>query len=800
MDITIANRLYVYDYTQEAYAWCRENLVLQNPDYYKKEKMGKWTGNTPKEIALFEKFGKTCLWLPFGCIHRFMKSFPNTPYKADFGPLRPFCYKSSIIPYEYQEKAIQAALRRKNGVLVAPCGSGKGLPLDAKIYTPTGWKRNGDLQIGDNVIGSDGNTITVTGIYDKGEVPAYKITFSDNTFIVCDQDHLWSVQKQTQRKCNPNKWWVESTKEIYEKYKNIKRQDFLYIPIVKPVNFEQKEVPIDPWLLGFLIGDGCFMKHEISFSTNETDLLNRVKEITYKKWGRKETICYTDKYDYRFKGANMLYVIRSLGLDEKRSYEKSIPDIYKYNSIDVRLSTLQGLFDADGYCGRGGVYEYSTSSKQLANDVTEMIQSLGGAVKVKEKMPTYTHNGEKRVGRKSYRLFFKLYEFDPFTSDKHKKNKHYRAQYTSAYRIIKNIEPCGNIVSRCITVDAEDQLYVTDGFVVTHNTQIGLEIVSRIGGRTLWLTHTQDLLNQSMTRAKSVLGNVGQGTITEGKVNCGEGITFATVQTLSKIDLAEYQDYWDVVICDECHHAAGSPTKVTQFYKVLSKLKARYKIGLTATPKRADGLEESMFALLGDIIYEVKKEDVAYTTCPVKVWAVQTGYTPDYDMVLLGDGTINYMELINQLVTDENRFRFVSDYINGLTGTMIVFGNRVDYLKKLSEEFKGRSVCLSGMGQSKAAKKERKDALEKLSAGELDAVFATYQLGREGLDCPSLQYVVFATPEKDESTVQQASGRVARKAEGKEYGTVIDFVDNFGMYKGWAKKRATVYKKLDYEY
>ena len=135
---------------------------------------------------------------------------------------------------------------------------------------------------------------------------------------------------------------------------------------------------------------------------------------------------------------------------------------------------------------------------------------------------------------------------------------------------------------------------------------MGLEIVARIGGRALWLTHTQDLLNQSMTRAKSVLGNIGQGTITEGKVNCGDGITFATVQTLSKIDLTEHRDYWDVIICDECHHAAGSPTKVTQFYKVLSNLKALYKIGLTATPKRADGLEESMFALLGDIIYEVK--------------------------------------------------------------------------------------------------------------------------------------------------------------------------------------------------
>lgn len=102
------------------------------------------------------------------------------------------------------------------------------------------------------------------------------------------------------------------------------------------------------------------------------------------------------------------------------------------------------------------------------------------------------------------------------------------------------------------------------------------------------------------------------------------------------------------------------------------------------------------------------------------------------------------------------------------------------------------------MGNSKAAKLVRKEALRKLNNGELDCVFATYQLAKEGLDVPNLRYVVFATPEKDETTVMQAAGRVGRKADGKPYGTVIDFVDNFGMYKGWAKKRKSIYKKLSY--
>ena len=133
----------------------------------------------------------------------------------------------------------------------------------------------------------------------------------------------------------------------------------------------------------------------------------------------------------------------------------------------------------------------------------------------------------------------------------------------------------------------------------------------------------------------------------------------------------------------------------------------------------------------------------------------------------------------------------------------MVLANRVEYLQQLcevyTELYHGKAMCLSGMGQSKRAKEERKEALRKLNEGELDCVFASYKLAAEGLDCPNLKYVILATPEQDPSLIQQASGRVGRKAAGKEYGTVIDFVDSFGMYKSWWKKRESVYKKLGYD-
>lgn len=381
----------------------------------------------------------------------------------------------------------------------------------------------------------------------------------------------------------------------------------------------------------------------------------------------------------------------------------------------------------------------------------------------------------------NYAIFSAIKDMTPVSFDSHIKLYGYQEDAVQAALIAKNgviVMPCG-----------------------AGKTQTALELISRIGGKALWLTHTQDLLNQSMTRAKSLydIDKSAYGTITEGKVNIGSHITFATVQTMSKINLEQFKNAFDVVVVDECQRCAGSPTRVTQFYKVLSNLSCRYKYGLTATPKRADGLEKSMFVLLGGIIHEVLRDAVADTTCPVKVKMICLEYMPDFDIVLSGDGTINYSQLVDDLTHNEQRFECVCDVLSSLSGATLVLANRVEYLQRLNDRYAGRSVCLSAMGQSKIAKAARKEALRRLNDGEIDMVFASYQLAAEGLDCPNLRYIVFATPEKNDVTVTQATGRVGRKADGKAYGTVIDFEDNFGMFHGWAKKRRGFYKKLGYE-
>ena len=338
-------------------------------------------------------------------------------------------------------------------------------------------------------------------------------------------------------------------------------------------------------------------------------------------------------------------------------------------------------------------------------------------------------------------------------------------------------------------------------------TQMGLEAVARIGGKTLWLTHTTDLLTQSMNRAKQCFGLPASeyGTITAGKVNVGNTLTFATVQTASNIDLSQYRDEWDCIIVDECHKAVGSPTRMMMFYRVLSSLSARFKLGLTATPYRADGLERCMFALLGDVIHEVPQSAVAGNTVPVRVKFVNTGYTPDIDNITDGDGTLNYAKLISDITENKDRNAVIVGEIQraAQNGGVLVLSDRLQHLdvmeKQLCAIFPYRTARL-GIASTKAEKERRARILTDLNNGALNVVFATYKLAKEGLDVPNLRTVVLSCPVKDKTTVIQSAGRVARKADGKEYGTVVDFSDNFGMLYGYEKKRRGYYKKNSYTF
>lgn len=332
-------------------------------------------------------------------------------------------------------------------------------------------------------------------------------------------------------------------------------------------------------------------------------------------------------------------------------------------------------------------------------------------------------------------------------------------------------------------------------------TQMGIAMAVTLGRKTLWLTHTKDLLMQSKDRAEQYMSPTLTGTITEGKVRIGKGITFATVQTMCNLNLAQYRDMWDTIIVDECHRVAGSPTAVTQFSKVLNSLAARHKYGLSATVHRADGMIAATYALLGNVVHEVPESAVAEKIMSVTVKPRPTGLGLSRDF-LDTDGTIIYAKLVNYLVENKERNKLIAaDLVANADHYCLILSDRLAHLellmKSLPPTLRAQAVMVDGKMTSKKAKELRAQALEDMRTGKKRYLFATYSLAKEGLDIPRLDRLFLTTPQKDFAVVTQSVGRVARTCEGKSDPVVYDYVDEKMQYLVRSyKKRCTTYRKL----
>ena len=347
---------------------------------------------------------------------------------------------------------------------------------------------------------------------------------------------------------------------------------------------------------------------------------------------------------------------------------------------------------------------------------------------------------------------------------------------------------------------ARDGLYgILQSKAGSGKTQMGIALIREYGKRALWLCHTLDLINQSKERAERYMDSSLIGKITEGKVAIGKGVTFATIQTMSKLDLSQYKDYWDVIIVDECHRVCGSPTQLSMFSKVLNSLSVRHKYGLSATVHRADGMIKATFALLGDIVYTVPDEAVADKVMQVGIKAVGTGI-PISRACLNTDGTLNYTKLINYLCENWDRNQLIHDAIfNERNHSCLILSDRLEHLENLMgllpPTMKPYAVMISGKMTTKKGKAEREQALEDMRTGKKKYLFATYSLAREGLDIPRLERLFMASPVKDYAVVTQSVGRIARTFEGKSNPICYDFVDQMGYTEKMFKQRLRHYRK-----
>lgn len=423
------------------------------------------------------------------------------------------------LPWELTD-AQKLGLNKMNGymssneaeqvLLSADVGSGKGLRETEQVLTPNGWRQMKDLKVGDYVVGSDGKPTRVTGVFPQGLQEVAEITFSDNTKIVTDLSHLWEVERsQTYAAKHPSgkrQRFVISTGEMLNKEKSMQKipyrkanGEFSHyqeipmrtyfrksngsaawrIPLLSaPVEYdEQDELPFEPYLFGYWLGDGSHRL--LDFAVGSLDLENTLSNFK-ELWdgeikAEKDPRARAYNVKLRKKGLVMTHFLKDMGVYES----KNIPDIYFTASVENRISLLQGLIDSDGSVDPAGYVSFGNTNRNLIDGVIEIVQSLGGVAtvgkahykkyintdgkKVRTKKPSWSVSIQLPPGIKPARLKRK--------ADNYNENAPRPKRSHKLIRTIRNVELLPQKEKTiCIKVDAEDELFITKDYIVTHNT------------------------------------------------------------------------------------------------------------------------------------------------------------------------------------------------------------------------------------------------------------------------------------------------------------------------------------------
>lgn len=346
-------------------------------------------------------------------------------------------------------------------------------PLDTLVMTPKGLKELGSLKIGDYVIGSDGKPTKIVHIVDWGERQVYKVHFTDGTWTECDAEHLWQVKHKFRR----NSSEVLDTQTIMKDYvyKSPKGQEhYRYeIPFIKPVQFDvsHRKLPLDGYIVGALLGDGNVAgvpKYVVKFTSADQEILDEIQRLLpehceLRKGERYEYRVIDNRSKKRPRSERRSIVRRAVlkaGIAGMRFETKYIPDMYKYSSVETRLSVLQGLMDTDGSAS-GRTLTFTSTSKKLSMDVRFLVESLGGRA-------TYNIKHDKRGFKDCHCLQISMPEnLPPFRLTR--KLEIFYKRRKKICRTINKIEPSRKTEVRCIQVENLDGLYALSHCILTHN-------------------------------------------------------------------------------------------------------------------------------------------------------------------------------------------------------------------------------------------------------------------------------------------------------------------------------------------
>ncbi len=366
-------------------------------------------------------------------------------------------------------------------------GKGKAQPLDAKVRIPNGWKTMGELSVNDKVVAWDGTSTNVVQVHPQGMQEIFKVTFADGRSTECTGDHLWEVfYINTTIK---RRWRVVNTVEMMRLISMPNPR--VYVKLIKPEETPDINLPMDPYVFGLILGDVHIGKVNLSFTNIDFPIINELVRAMPSSMAmtchgehgfalRRSSAINPNRNEY-------LEVFRSFGLAGKLSHEKFVPNVFLNGSVSQRLAIVQGLLDTDGTVQTSGSVSFSSTSYTLAKNVQYLIRSLGGIAAIRSRFTSFTHKGEKKKGRECFDVdirypkaseLFRLPRKIERTNDLN--------QYADTLKLrVTSIESCGQKEAQCISVEHPDQLYVTDDFVVTHNSYCTMRAMGSYGFRTL---------------------------------------------------------------------------------------------------------------------------------------------------------------------------------------------------------------------------------------------------------------------------------------------------------------------------
>lgn len=395
--------------------------------------------------------------------------------KRRFHELKPRNENQALyISYMHESRLVYA---------LGPAGSGKAQPLDSPIYTPNGWKLMGDMEVGTEVYTQSGEVTKVNGVFPQGKKDIFRITFQDGRQAECCSEHLWKVYNYDWITKGDSQWRVIDTTEMIRLIDQPSTEKRIYVPLPDHPVKSNKKFIIPPYLLGVILGDGCLKANRVSVSNTSSFIQNKIKEmlsdeiklvqIKDKMNNQEFVFRVKDKEVHPHNSTSPFFKsLLDYGLMDKLSQHKFIPEDYIETSLEQKIELLNGLLDTDGYVCTKGSIEYCTVSEKLALQVQYLIRSIGGLCKIRESIPNYTYLDERREGQLAYILSIRIKDPERLLTLPNKRDRiSENYQYNDSIRLrVEKIEYIGKNYAQCISVEHPSHLYITNDFIVTHNT------------------------------------------------------------------------------------------------------------------------------------------------------------------------------------------------------------------------------------------------------------------------------------------------------------------------------------------